>query len=321
MAADIANRPSSAVTAARPGASEGAERHAIRPGIAGWGAWAGGLLAAGLSAAALTQLSRVSSEALAILRNLSPLVWAVFAVLCLVQPVADMVIFRRLWRLPIRSFAVVLRKVVINEFLFGYSGELYFFLWAKRQPELSRTPFGDIKDVNILSALGGNVLTLIMLPISAVALQRVDLTRMLGPALWPGVALVALSFGALLFGRRVFSLPRRELAYVASVHLVRLLASSCLTLLLWRLALPDVALGVWVVLLTSRLLLARLPFVANKDLVFANLVLALFGAASPTAQLLATLSLLTLLTHLAATILFSAPELLRALGRGRFGAS
>jgi len=152
-----------------------------------------------------------------------------------------------------------------------------------------------------------------MLPVSAVALQRVDLARQLGPALWPGLALVALSFGVLLFGRRVFSLTARELRFVAAAHAVRLAAASGLTILLWRLALPDVALGIWLALLTSRLLLARLPFVVNRELVFANLVLALFGAGSQTALLLATLAIATLLAHLAATIVVGAPDLLRAV--------
>lgn len=282
-----------------------------------WGSWAGALLAVGLSAAALLQLRGASAEAFAALKELSPAFWVVFLALYLTQPVADLVIFRRLWRLPFRGFGVMLRKVVINEVLFGYSGELYFYVWARRKAGLSSAPFGAIKDVNILSALGGNVLTLIMLPISAIGVKHVDLVRELGPALWPGLALVALTFGVLLFSRRVFSLTRKELNFVATIHAIRLVASSLLTLWLWSLALPQVALGVWLVLLTSRMLLARLPFVANKDLVFANLVLVLFGADSPTALVLATLALITLVTHLAVTVLVSLPDLRDALVRGR----
>ncbi len=286
----------------------------MRPQLA-LGSWAGGLLAVGLSAAALLQMRGASAEALATVQRLSPAVWGVFGLLYLTQPVADYVIFRRLWRLPIAGFGVMLRKVVINEILFGYSGELYFYLWARRRAALSDAPFGAIKDVNILSALLSNVMTLAMLLVSAAGLERVNLARELGPALWPGLALVGLSFGVLFFSRRVFSLTRQELVFVSVVHAVRLLAASGLTLWLWRLALPDVALGVWVVLMTSRLLLARLPFVANKDLVFANLVLVLFGVGSPTALLLATLAFATLLAHLAVVVVVGAPDLFRAVGK------
>ena len=292
----------------------------MKPNIA-WGAWFGGLLALGLSAAALIQISHASPEDVAMIRQLSPAVWVAFLLLYLTQPIADLVIFRRLWRLPYRGLWVLMRKVVINEVLFGYSGELYFYIWAKRQQGLSDAPFGAVKDVNILSALAGNVITLVMLPISAISLRGVSLEHELGPVFWPGLAVVALSFGVLFFSRKVFSLTRQELSFVSWVHVVRLLFSSGLTLLVWDLALPDVALGVWLVLLTSRLLLARLPFVANKDLVFANMVLVLFGSGSSTALLLATLAIATLGLHLAVVALISAPTTFRALASvaRRFG--
>jgi hypothetical protein len=277
--------------------------------------WAGGLFAVGLFALTLVQLSHVSEEALATVRRLSPTVWLVFVLLYVAQPVADQVIFHRLWRLPIRSFGVMLRKVVINEVLFGYSGELYFWVWARRRAGLSEAPFDAIKDVNILSALGGNVLTLILLLVSAFSLTRIDLAHQLGPVLWPGLAMVALTFGVLLFRKRVFSLTRPELGFVAWVHTARMVATTGLTLLLWTLALPQVAFGVWLVVLASRMLLARLPFVANKDLVFANLVLVLMGAGSPAALLLATLAIATLMAHLAVTVIVGAPDLVQALSR------
>jgi hypothetical protein len=277
-----------------------------------WTLWAAGVLAVALSAAAAAQLGRASDEAMAMIARLSPGVWAAWFALYLIQPIADAVIFRRLWGLKRADFGVVLRKVAINEVLFGYTGELYFYLWARRRAKLAAAAFGAIKDVNIVSALAGNVLTLLMLGVSAAALKSVDLGHQLGPLLWPSLAIVALSFAVLLFARRVFSLSRGELAFVGMIHALRLTVSSALTLLVWRLALPEVDPAIWMALLAGRLLLARLPFVANKDLVFANLLLALFGAGSPTAILLATLAIATLLAHLAVIVLTSASDLMRA---------
>ncbi|WP_091743154.1 hypothetical protein [Phenylobacterium immobile] len=280
-----------------------------------WTVWAAGALAVGLGAAATAQLSRASDETLAMIGQLSPAVWAAWVALYLVQPVADAVIFRRLWGLKLADFGVVLRKVAINEVLFGYTGELFFYLWARRRARLAAAAFGAIKDVNIVSALGGNVLTLATLGLSAHALKSIDLGRQLGPLLWPSLAVVGLSFAVPLFARRLFSLTRRELLYVSVVHAARMAVSSALTLLVWRSALPGVEPGVWLALLAGRLLLARLPLVANKDLVFANLLLALFGAGSPTAILLATLAIATLLTHLAVIVATNVPGLLRAMLR------
>lgn len=279
--------------------------------------WAGGVFAIALFIVTLLQLGQVSSEALATVQRLPPSVWLVFGLLYLVQPLADQLIFRRLWGLSFRSFGVMLRKVVINEILFGYSGELYFYVWAKGRAELGKTPFGAVKDVNILSALGGNIQTLILLMVSAISLTQIDLAHQFGPALWPGLAMVALTFGVLLFRKQVFSLSRPELVFVAWVHAARIVASTGLTLLLWWLALPEVAPEIWLVLLASRLLLARLPFVANKDLVFANIVLVLMGAGSPAALLLATVAIATLMMHLAVTVVVGAPDLLRVLSLRR----
>ena len=143
MAADIAARPARSLSLSNPA----------------WRSWAGGLLAVGLAAVTLLQLSESSSQALAMVQRFSPALWGVFVLLYLVQPLADLVIFRRLWRLPLAGLGVMMRKVVINETLFGYGGELYFYIWARRRRELSEAPFGTIKDVNVISALTANVLT------------------------------------------------------------------------------------------------------------------------------------------------------------------
>lgn len=273
-----------------------------------WMIWAASGLALALAAAAATQLVRASDATFAMIGQLSPAVWAAWFALYMVQPIADAAIFRRLWGRKAVDVGVVARKVAINELLFGYVGELYFYLWARRRAGLADAAFATIKDVNIVSALGGNGLTLVMLAVSALALRSIDIGRQIGPLLWPSLAVVALSFAILLFARRVFSLSRRELADVAAIHGVRLVVGAALTLLVWRLALPQVEPAIWLALLAGRLLLARLPFVANKDLVFANLLLALFGAGSPTAILLAALAIANLLAHLVVILGTSASD-------------
>ena len=50
-----------------------------------------------------------------------------------------------------------------------------------------------------------------------------------------------------------------------------------LTALMWHLAMPAVALSWWLLLATMRMLLSRLPFVPNKDIVFAGIAVLLVG--------------------------------------------
>ncbi|PZR34741.1 MAG: hypothetical protein DI526_09405 [Caulobacter segnis] len=115
----------------------------------------------------------------------------------------------------------------------------------------------------------------------------------------------------LVFGRQVFSLGRRQLLYVAGVSALRLIAWTALTLWVWRLALPEVAMAQWTVLLAIRCLVSRIPLISNKDLVFGNLMLLLLGAHSDVAVLLATLAFITLGLHLAVTIGLAVGDLAR----------
>ncbi|MGO8609832.1 hypothetical protein ACC848_43530, partial [Rhizobium johnstonii] len=42
----------------------------------------------------------------------------------------------------------------------GYSGEAYFYAWARSRARMVAAPFGAVKDVSILSAIAGNTITL-----------------------------------------------------------------------------------------------------------------------------------------------------------------
>ena len=93
----------------------------------------------------------------------APWFYILFALSYLSLPVADLVIFHRLWALPYRQFRLFLRKRVLNEALLGYSGEAYLYLWARKRPYLRVPALAAVKDVNITSALAGNIMTLALM--------------------------------------------------------------------------------------------------------------------------------------------------------------
>ncbi len=289
------------------------EEHVSADKVSPWWGWLGGLVSIGLIAAILMQLNGATSDVLKMVARLPLGVWPTLLLLYLVQPICDFAIFRRLWSLPFAGFAAILRKNVINEVVFGYSGEAYLYVWARRTAGAAIAPFRAIKDANIVSALMGNLATLILVAISATRLRDLDLARHLGPALWSGLIPLVISIGLLFFGRQVFSLRLRELTFVTGVHAVRLVTVSALTILIWRLSLPEVAPGVWVVLLAVRFLVSRIPFLTNKDFVFGNLMLLLLGVHSPIAVLLATLALATLALHLSVIVVLGLFDLWRAV--------
>ncbi|WP_168072045.1 hypothetical protein [Caulobacter sp. SSI4214] len=273
----------------------------------------GAVVSVGLVAAILLQLGGATTNALRMILRLPLAVWPVLLLLYLVQPLGDLVIYRRLWNLPVAGFEALLRKTAINEVVVGYSGEAYLYVWARRMAGSVATPFRAIKDVNILSALLGNLFTVGLAAISATQLKTLDLAQRLGPALWSGLVPVAASVGLLAFGSRVFSLRPKQLAFTAAIHTVRLIAALSLTVLVWRMSLPQVAPGVWLVLLAVRYLVSRIPFLSNKDLVFGNLMLLVLGAHSSVAELLAALALVTLFMHLTVIVGLGIFDLVRGL--------
>lgn len=277
--------------------------------------WLGGLLSIGMVAAIVLQLGGATSEVLDAIGRLPLLVWPTLVLLYLVQPLFDFVIFRRLWNMPAAGIEALLRKNIINEVVLGYSGEAYLYVWARRATSVVAEPFAAIKDANIVSALLGNLLTLVLAAVSATQLRDLDFARQLGPALWSGVIPLAISLGVLFFGRRVFSLRLGQLVYVGVASCLRLAIWTGLTVLVWRLAMPEVQPGLWIVLLAIRYLISRIPLISNKDLVFGNLMLLLLGAHSTVATLLAALALVTLVTHLIVTVGLGALDLTRRLHR------
>lgn len=222
--------------------------------------------------------------------------WGLFAISYLIGPATDWFIFHRLWGVGAGAFGALIRKLIYNELLVGYLGEVYFYSWARQNIRFVTTPFGAVKDVAVLSAVAGNVTTLVFL---AMAFPLVRLLPLHDHATAIGLSLafvVGTSLAVMLLRRSLFSLERKELQMVFAVHLLRILATTVVSAALWHLVLPDVALGWWLVLVTIRLLISRLPFLPNKDVVFAAITVLALGEVEISA-LMALMAGLILATH------------------------
>jgi len=197
-----------------------------------------------------------------------------------VQPVADLVIYRGLLRSEAVPLMALLRKRYINS-LFDYSGELYFFFWARKKLAIKSTLlFHAVKDTNVLSASAGLVMIWMSL-LAVVASGGVKLPAFAADKMWtflmlgslPLVLLLALFIG----GRRVTMLSRHQILVTFAIHLVRCVAQLTMEFLVWWLsgALPSVAVCLEFVAL--RVLVTRLPMVPSKDLVFVGIGIAAAG--------------------------------------------
>lgn len=294
-----------------PGAAAVALRPQDRP------RWPGGvrLLSSVLSllviASVIYAMRGVDLHAILALIPASPLFWAVFAVSYLAIPGADWLIFHRLWGVGPSAFGALVRKLIYNELLLGYLGEAYFYTWARRRVALEAAPFGAVKDVAILSAVAGNILTLLMLAVAWPLASATQLGLQTRSVVLSLTVVLITSMAAVLWRRRIFSLPRAQLGYVFAIHVGRIIAVTALSALLWHLVLPFVPLVWWLLLATIRLLVSRLPFVPNKDVVFAGLAVFMLGHEVEVASLLTMMAGLILLAHLLVGIAFAATDLLQ----------
>lgn len=243
----------------------------------------------------------------------SPAFWLAFAASYLIAPCSEWLIFRNLWGIPPGGMIALLRKKIYNELLLGYLGEAYFYTWARRRVALSAAPFGAVKDVAILSAITANAVTVVLLAVilplvgsKPLGLDPRLLTLSLG-------VMLAISLGALIFRRRVFTLPRAKLAMIARMHLARIVLSTVLIAVAWHLVLPQVALFWWLFLATLRMLVSRLPLIPNKDVLFAGITVLILGAERDIGTLMAMMAGLFLATHLCLGLAIALRDLIRHL--------
>lgn len=289
----------------------GAQTDAILPDVTGLGTagpipslrggsvvrWIGPLISICILAAVCWQLRTLSLPD--ILRGVprTPIFWVAFLAWYFTGPAFDWLIFRKLWRIPAAGFAPLTRKLIGNELLLGYSGELYFYSWARERGELTSAPFVALKDVAILSALTGNLATLVMLAVAYPMLGELQLG--LSPSTFAVSISIVLgtSMVAMIFRRSLFGLSRADLAFVFMAHSARIIVQTAILALLWHLMMPGQPLSLWLLLATVRLLISRLPLIPNKDFAFAGIATLVLGSDVAIATIITALAGVTLAAH------------------------
>ena len=199
--------------------------------------------------------------------------YAIFAAMFATLPACEVWIFRILWRLPVRQLApAAVRRRIFSSQVLDYSGEAYAYVWAKRRTaipgaDILRTLKDNILLSSITSTLFAVVILGLLLGTGVVAFPWPGWT----PSLFEVAAAVAVSAGfSLLLCRRFLSLRRGEASAVFGIHALRLILVHALQLLLWVSADPGVPLESWISLLAVQIVVARIPFIPARDLLFAS---------------------------------------------------
>jgi hypothetical protein len=214
-------------------------------------------------------------------RPVSLLFYALLLLSYFVQPLGEWIVFRRLWRGPI-PFMVCLRKRVLSNAVFSYSGEAYLFLWARKHLSLPHaTLLHAVKDSSLLSGAASLVVLLTLLAGLGLdgAWRLPALTRDFSLFYWVIASVPVFTAAAFLFARRrITALSGRDVAFVFSVHLLRNLATQLLQVMLWVVALPGVPLPAWLNFLAARLLVMQISFLPSGNLFQLTAGIGLAGA-------------------------------------------
>ncbi|MDX2223632.1 MAG: hypothetical protein SFV21_12830 [Rhodospirillaceae bacterium] len=203
-----------------------------------------------------------------------PWFYAALAAAYLVLPAFETVVHGFLWRVNLaRHAAVFVVKKVYNFGVLGYSGEAFLFAWARNRLGLSgERAFAVIKDNTILSAMVSNTATVALTAVLLLdqGLRPVvagDPGALMLAAASVGLCCVMLA-GTLALRRMILSLAPADALVVIGLHTVRLGLSLGLQATVWAVALPSAPFEIWLLFLTVYMVLTRIPFLPNKDLLF-----------------------------------------------------
>ncbi|MBW4332204.1 hypothetical protein KY084_15180 [Stakelama sp. CBK3Z-3] len=214
----------------------------------------------------------------------NPLFYILFVIMFLMLPASETLIFRLILGGGIvREFPIFIRKRILNAALVGYSGEAYYFLWAQRNLRLpaKRIMLG-IKDNAILSAISSATITALLLIAFVTTGQARLFARWLDSAAgWLIAGALAAAFVlpfAWRLRRRIFSIPVSTAIAVLAIHMVRIALVVLLQATQWAVVLPQEPWSVWILFLTMQMVVSRLPFIPNRDLLFLSAGLQMSGA-------------------------------------------
>jgi len=212
-----------------------------------------------------------------------PLFYILLLLLYLALPVSLLFVYSRIWKFPkLRGFLVFLLMKVYNQNVVGYSGEVYLYLWARKNVgKKDLDILKDIKDNNILSSISSTIIAVGLLS-AFVLTDQIKLFKWLPtPNSWYITAgiivLIILGFVLYKFRHFIISMRFKTASSIFAIHSVRLLFIQFIQILQWHIELPHIPLHIWFTFVAMQLMMSRIPFLPNQDLLFFGASIKLTG--------------------------------------------
>jgi len=239
-----------------------------------------------------------------------PLFYLLFVIGYLWLPASEIFAYRVIWPLGAwKSLPIFIKKRIYNREVFQYTGELLLFSWARRQLDRPASRIAkDIRDQNIVSAVAS---TLVAIVLVAIFIYLGDAS----PAAWIGrqgrgwlivVAIGTAACSALIvhFRRHFFAVAPGTALTVFGIHAGRFALEQAIQVGMWWSALPDVPLRVWWSYAALSLVIARIPLLTNRDLLFTSIGITLAADFMMRPEAIAVVMIVVAALGKAVTVLF-----------------
>ncbi len=207
----------------------------------------------------------------------NPIFYLLFLFLYFQLPFFEVLIYRMTWTFDsLRSVPIFLLKKIYNKDVLGYSGEVYFYLWARKALDLRDSEIlKTIKDNNIISSVASTLVAIGLLSIFLFTdqIKIVDWIANQNQAyFWGGaIFLVVLIILFIYFRHQVISMPMKTAFSIFGIQTFRLVLGQAVNVLMYYVVMPDTPLYIWFTLLSVEIVLTRIPFIPNRDLIYVGM--------------------------------------------------
>jgi hypothetical protein len=204
-----------------------------------------------------------------------PLFYLLFLLIFFALPITEIFTYNLSWDLTFREgIPVFLKKRVFNKSVMEYSGELHLFTWARKKFNISdKEVFKVIRDNNIMSSVASTIVAFSLL-LAFLLGDQIALMKYLKnngniititAVAFISVILLAVAYR---FRKYFFSMSKKVALSVCGLHILRLIILNIAQVIQWHIVMPDIPLRIWFTFLSLQIILNRIPFLPNKDLIF-----------------------------------------------------
>lgn len=194
-------------------------------------------------------------------------------------PFFEVWIYYIIWKSPWKQILpVMLIKNVYNRDVMGYSGEVYLFVWAQKFLNKSKTDIlKDIKDINVVSSFASTFFAISLLSFFFfTGLLIIDEWINATNSVYFIVGIVVFTIVILLvylFRNVILTIPYSKAFGIFSIHFFRLILYVTMMLIMFLVVIPEISIKLAFTFIAAEIIITRVPFIPNRDLVFTSLSL------------------------------------------------